>query len=75
MSVSGAMALAKGALESVVVRLIGEVSEFSNKPGYKAVYFTVKAVSYTHLDVYKRQRQMFWPALCMTALWGDVAKW
>ncbi len=42
LSVSGAMALAKGALESVVVRLIGEVSEFSNKPGYKAVYFTVK---------------------------------
>lgn len=42
LSVSGAMALAKGALEGVVVRLVGEVSEVSNKPGYKAVYFTVK---------------------------------
>ncbi len=42
LSVSGAMALAKGALEGVVVRLVGEVSEFSNKAGYKAVYFTVK---------------------------------
>ena len=36
------MALAKGALEGVTVRLVGEVSELSNKPGYKAVYFTVK---------------------------------
>lgn len=42
LSVSGAMALAKGALEGVSVRLVGEVSELSNKPGYKAVYFTVK---------------------------------
>ncbi len=42
LSVSGAMALAKGALEGLVVRLIGEVSEVSNKAGYKAVYFTVK---------------------------------
>ena len=42
LSVSGAMALAKGALEGVVVRLLGEVSEVSAKPGYKAVYFTVK---------------------------------
>lgn len=36
------MALAKGALEGVTVRLVGEVSEASCKPGYKAVYFTVK---------------------------------
>lgn len=36
------MALAKGALEGVTVRLVGEVSEVSSKPGYKAVYFTVK---------------------------------
>ena len=36
------MALAKGALEGVVVRLVGEVSETSSKRGYKAVYFTVK---------------------------------
>lgn len=42
LSVSAAMALAKGALEGVVVRLVGEVSEASSKRGYKAVYFTVK---------------------------------
>ena len=42
LSVSAAMGLAKGALESVVVRLVGEVSEVNDKPGYKAVYFTVK---------------------------------
>ena len=42
LTVSGAMALAKGALQAVTVRLIGEVSEVSDKPGYKAVYFTVK---------------------------------
>lgn len=42
LSVSAALALAKKALESCTVTLIGEVSEVSNKPGYKAVYFTVK---------------------------------
>ena len=42
LSVSAAMQLAKGALEGVCVKLVGEVSELSNKPGYKAVYFTVK---------------------------------
>ncbi|MDO4182935.1 MAG: exodeoxyribonuclease VII large subunit [Coriobacteriia bacterium] len=42
LSVSAAMQLAKGALENVSIRLVGEVSEVSNKPGYKAVYFTVK---------------------------------
>ena len=42
LSVSAAMQLAKGALEGVTVRLVGEISELSNKPGYKAVYFTVK---------------------------------
>lgn len=42
LSVSAAMQLAKGALESVTVKLVGEVSELNNKPGYKAVYFTVK---------------------------------
>lgn len=42
LSVSGAVALAKGALERVSVRLVGEVSELSIKPSYKAVYFTVK---------------------------------
>lgn len=42
LSVSAAMACAKGALEKVSVRLVGEVSELSIKSGYKAVYFTVK---------------------------------
>lgn len=42
LSVSAAMALAKGALEGVTVRMVGEVSELSNKAGYKAVYFTIK---------------------------------
>lgn len=42
LSVSAAMQLAKGALEGVTVKLVGEVSELNNKVGYKAVYFTVK---------------------------------
>ena len=42
LSVSAAMAQAKAALEHCVLTLVGEVSEVSNKPGYKAVYFTVK---------------------------------
>ncbi|MEG0376057.1 MAG: exodeoxyribonuclease VII large subunit [Raoultibacter sp.] len=42
LSVSAALSLAKNSLESFMVKLIGEVSEVNNKPGYKAVYFTVK---------------------------------
>ncbi|MBQ9069045.1 MAG: exodeoxyribonuclease VII large subunit, partial [Eggerthellaceae bacterium] len=42
LSVTEAMNVAKGALESCTLTLVGEVSEVSNKPGYKAVYFTVK---------------------------------
>lgn len=42
LSVSAAMALAKQSLESVTVRMVGEVSEVSIKAGYKAAYFTVK---------------------------------
>ena len=42
LTVSAAMALAKQSLESVTVRIIGEVSEVSVKAGYKAAYFTVK---------------------------------
>lgn len=42
MTVSAAMALAKGALESLTVTIVGEVSEVSVKAGYKAAYFTVK---------------------------------
>jgi exodeoxyribonuclease VII large subunit len=41
LSVSEAMQLAKGALESIRLTVVGEVSEFSDKPGYKAAYFTV----------------------------------
>lgn len=41
LSVSEAMGLARQALEGVRVHVIGEVSEFSDKPGYKAAYFTV----------------------------------
>lgn len=47
LSVSAALALAKNALESFNVTLVGEVSEVSNKPGYKAVYFSVKDSSAT----------------------------
>ncbi len=41
LSVTEAMNLAKGALESVRVTVVGEVSEFNDKPGYKAAYFTL----------------------------------
>lgn len=40
-SVSAAMTLVKQALESLTVTVCGEVSELSDKPGYKAVYFTL----------------------------------
>lgn len=42
LTVSAALALAKGSLEALTVRIVGEVSEVSVKPGYKAAYFTVK---------------------------------
>lgn len=42
LSVTDAMALAKGALESVRLRVMGEVSEATIKPGYKAIYFSLK---------------------------------
>lgn len=42
LTVSQALLTAKQALEGFVVTVEGEVSEFSNKAGYKAVYFTVK---------------------------------
>lgn len=41
LTVTEAMTRAKGALEAVRVSVIGEVSEFNDKPGYKAAYFTV----------------------------------
>ena len=40
-SVTEAMMSAKQALENVRMRVVGEVSEFNDKPGYKAAYFTV----------------------------------
>ena len=42
LTVSQALRAAKTSLESFVVTVEGEVSEFNNKAGYKAVYFTVK---------------------------------
>lgn len=41
LTVTEAMNAAKQALEGVRVRVVGEVSEFNDKPGYKAAYFTV----------------------------------
>ena len=41
LTVTEAMGAAKRALEGVRVRVVGEVSEFNDKPGYKAAYFTV----------------------------------
>ncbi len=41
LSVTQAMNCARQALEGVRVRVLGEVSEFNDKPGYKAAYFTV----------------------------------
>ena len=42
LSVSDAMALAKGVLEAVRLTVVGEVSGCTIKPGYKAVYFSLK---------------------------------
>jgi exodeoxyribonuclease VII large subunit len=41
LSVTQAMTRARSALESIRLRVVGEVSEFSDKAGYKAAYFTV----------------------------------
>ncbi len=42
LSVSGAVALAKGALEQVRVRVVGEITDATIRSGYKAVYFKLK---------------------------------
>lgn len=42
MSVSDALLIAKTGLESIKLNIVGEISEISNKPGYKAIYFTIK---------------------------------
>ena len=41
-SVSDALLIAKTGLESIRIKIVGEVSELSDKRGYKAVYFTIK---------------------------------
>ncbi len=41
MSVSAALRIAKRQLEEIRLTIEGEISEFSDKPGYKAVYFTL----------------------------------
>jgi exodeoxyribonuclease VII large subunit len=41
LTVSEAVHLAKRALEGLALRVVGEVSESADRPGYKAVYFTV----------------------------------
>lgn len=41
LTVSQAMGLAKRALEGVAVSVLGEVTELTDRPGYKAVYFTL----------------------------------
>ncbi len=42
LTVTQVMYLAKKNLEAIHVTVEGEVSEYSDKPGYKAVYFTIK---------------------------------
>lgn len=42
LSVSAAITIAKSLLQQHAFRISGEVSELSDKPGYKAVYFTIK---------------------------------
>jgi exodeoxyribonuclease VII large subunit len=41
LSVTEAMTLAKRALEVLALRVVGEISEITDRPGYKAVYFTL----------------------------------
>ncbi len=42
LSVSEALIQARRSLESVRLRVVGEVSELADKTGYKAVYFTIR---------------------------------
>lgn len=41
LSVTEAMTIAKRTLEAVPLRVVGEVSEFTDRSGYKAIYFTL----------------------------------
>ena len=42
LSVADAMTLAKGTLERIRLRVVGEVTDATIKPGYKAIYFSLK---------------------------------
>lgn len=42
LSVTQALLLAKGSLEQISATIVGEISEFSDKAGYKAIYFTIR---------------------------------
>ena len=42
LSVSAALTIAKSLLQEHTFKILGEVSELNDKPGYKAVYFTIK---------------------------------
>ncbi len=42
LSVSSALAIVKSHLQEHTFKILGEVSELNDKPGYKAVYFTIK---------------------------------
>ena len=41
-TVTQAMNIAKRGLEQIRLCVVGEISEFSDKPGYKAIYFTIR---------------------------------
>jgi exodeoxyribonuclease VII large subunit len=41
LSVTQALSFVKESLEQISVTIVGEISELSDKPGYKAVYFTL----------------------------------
>lgn len=41
-SVSEALLAARRSLETLTFRVVGEISEFSDRPGYKAAYFSVR---------------------------------
>lgn len=45
LSVSQALSLVKDSLEQISATIVGEISELSDKPGYKAVYFTLSDAS------------------------------
>lgn len=42
LSVSAALNIAKSIISENAFHIVGEVSELNQKPGYKAVYFTIK---------------------------------